>query len=142
MKYTDEQIKKALKLCQTVECTKECPLYEADCISADALEKHALDLINRQEAEIERLKAENEQLGNDVDRKLKYIYELEAKIENHKDECLTIYARGLYEGETEAIKELMFNLKGDISAYSNAGHDLDVYAWLQNYAKEMVGESK
>jgi hypothetical protein len=35
----------------------------------------------------------------------------------------------------------MFNLNGDISAYSNAGHDLDVYAWLQNYAEKTVGEN-
>lgn len=53
-KYTDEQVKKALMQCKAEYSCKGCP-YEAieDCFvirNADTL-----DLINRQEAEIERL---------------------------------------------------------------------------------------
>lgn len=44
--------------------------------------------------------------------------------------------------KAEAIKELMFNLDNEISTYSSAGKDLNVYAWLKNYAKEMVGETE
>lgn len=42
--------------------------------------------------------------------------------------------------KAEAIKELMFNLDNEISTYSSAGKDLNVYAWLKNYAKEKIGE--
>ena len=42
--------------------------------------------------------------------------------------------------KAEAIKELMFNLDNEISTYSSAGKDLNVYAWLKNYAKVKVGE--
>ena len=56
---TDNEIKKALECCSEHDylCPKGCPLdseeRDADC---KALTKHALDLINRQQAEIERLK--------------------------------------------------------------------------------------
>ena len=55
-KYTDEDIIKALECCadsKNYQCNK-CPLY-ADCEKASIAE-NALDLINRQKAEIERLK--------------------------------------------------------------------------------------
>lgn len=101
-KYTDEQIKQAL-----AEMSDEYTENFSSCV---------LDLIKRQEAEIEALRP----FGTQV--------EVSKKIEK--------------EIKSEAIKELMFNLNGDISAYSNAGHDLDVYAWLQNYAKKWVGEGE
>ena len=46
------------------------------------------NLINHQQAEIERLEALSERLGNDIDLKLKYIYELgeKAKPPNPKPE--------------------------------------------------------
>ena len=54
-KFTDEEIKKALECCRTLdaEACKECPA-ESDCLHID-LNELALDLINRQQAEIERL---------------------------------------------------------------------------------------
>ena len=59
---TDNEIIKALECCRDCKC-KECPCYkniegEMRCIEID--EEEILDLINRQKAEIEKLKAENE----------------------------------------------------------------------------------
>lgn len=58
---TDKEIIKALECCQNEECVcKECPLHyrrSADCV--DYLTRNALNLINRQQAEIERLQSRN-----------------------------------------------------------------------------------
>lgn len=54
---TDNEIIKALERCSTTmagEC-KECPLYKQVDNCTSKLTKDALDLINRQKAEIERL---------------------------------------------------------------------------------------
>ena len=59
--------------------------------------KDALDLINRQKAEIERLTDLSDQLGNDVDIKLNYIYDLEEKIETAKSESIKEFAERLKE---------------------------------------------
>ena len=64
-KFTDEEIKKALECC-THSCAacKECP-YTDEKWCVHELTKDALDLINRQQAEIERLKDHNKQLRYD-----------------------------------------------------------------------------
>ena len=62
---TDEQIIKALKCCVKTEfisdCAK-CEMFAFDC--KDILIENALDLINRQKAEIEELKTEIERMEN------------------------------------------------------------------------------
>lgn len=61
MKLTDEQVKYALECCTqgVYDCKKECPLRDNGCSlklkCRFGLCKDALDLINRQKAEIERL---------------------------------------------------------------------------------------
>ena len=61
---TDEQIIKALECCigQEGNCD-ECPQHSRDCV--DDLLKTALDLINRQKAEIERVTAERDKAVKD-----------------------------------------------------------------------------
>lgn len=62
-KPTDKDIIRALECCNVETDCKRCPLYKehsANCI--DIACKNALDLITRQQAEIERLKAYNENL--------------------------------------------------------------------------------
>lgn len=61
---TDNEIIKALKCCSETtgsECS-ECPLLNVECSAYD-LYKLALDLINRQKAEIERLHIEGLQIN-------------------------------------------------------------------------------
>ncbi len=63
---TDNEIIKALKVCHITCGCSECPYEKApdDCV--ETLKRDALDLINRQKAEIERLHAEIERLHKEV----------------------------------------------------------------------------
>ena len=116
---TDNEIIKALECCKNSlsekDACRDCPLYEEEevtCITI--LSKNALDLINRQKAEIDilirkkdslrdeiaELQAENErledlsdQLGDDVDIKLNYIYDLKEKLTKAKAEAIKEFAK-------------------------------------------------
>ena len=57
----DEQIVNALECCATAYDCPDCP-FECDCGSMQNLKTATVDLINRQKAEIERLKRQNERL--------------------------------------------------------------------------------
>ena len=57
----DNEIIKALKCCGNDECSK-CPLQDGVCSEKDIM-KQALDLINRQKAEAERLNKKVEELS-------------------------------------------------------------------------------
>lgn len=63
-KMTDKEIVKALKLCANGLCNKNCPAWnletESEC--QDYMNKLVLNLINRQKAEIERLKKSNKNI--------------------------------------------------------------------------------
>ena len=126
---TEAEIIKALECCSSspAKCG-DCPCLQlCDCL---AVEKDALDLINRQKAEIERRK-------NNLFCKV--VIDEEA-MRNIVKEKAAEFELDIASIKTEAIKELMFNLDEEISTYSSAGHDLNVYAWLKNYAKVKVGE--
>lgn len=58
-KMTDEQIIKAFTLCKNIRycCDENCPFFAEDCYR-EKTAKYALDLIERQRAEIEQLKEE------------------------------------------------------------------------------------
>jgi hypothetical protein len=94
---TDNEIIKALECCSDWENSNscnECPFYEElDCATTDRLDKYALDLINRQKAEIENLnkalsgtialnheerkvlKAEIERLNNELKITREYLHD-------------------------------------------------------------------
>ena len=57
---TDKEVIKALECCSNAEPCENCP-YQKQCDETD-LAEIALDLINRKQAEIERLKIENQSL--------------------------------------------------------------------------------
>lgn len=124
---TDNEIIKALECCKNGRCDDRCPFYgiKEDC--EVELPEEALDLINRQQAEIERLKEQNVRLNKECDH---YIH-------------FTEYAK------SEAIKEFAEKLKD--SLMHNYRHFLTVdtngFAWLttdavdthiDNLVKEML----
>ena len=122
LKYTDEQIKKALECCKRGELNdcEDCPCFEdggastTECIGN--LLSNALDLINRQEAEIERLKKNN-----------KTIMQTIADI------------------HTEAIKEFAERLGETVTYYEDECNAFVPFVDcrdIDNLVKEMVGESK
>lgn len=68
-KPTDNEIKKALE-CRVKGKCPECPYFHSfPCDKCKKLDKDALDLINRLQAENERLKEQNERLKKEVYRK-------------------------------------------------------------------------
>ena len=92
-----EDVMRALEHCanyksQEVSCIG-CPLY-GKC-DVNILEGLALALLREKDAEIERLKAEvnrldalSDEMGGDIDCKLKYIYELEDKLKAEKADVM------------------------------------------------------
>lgn len=128
---TDNEIVKAFECCaDEMGCKKGCPCFDpkakGSCckISKIGIEKTALDLINRQKAEIEKLKKENDEL--DVANVL-----------------LTVH---LQNAKAEAIKEFVSELIKK-AGYESYGHgrtvvrryliDVDCF---ENIVKEKVGD--
>ena len=152
MSKTEEQIIQALETCQTDKACTSCPYYaptNMKCISQ--LASDASSLIKRQKAELEMLKKRIQHLlqSNFIasfDEKApdgsykRNIVEADScvKTENEVREIAkaTILPM-IKQTRTEAIKEfaeeLIINLDGDIGAYANAGHGLNVYEWLVSY---------
>ena len=121
-KYTDEQIKKALIQCETEYSCKGCP-YEAieDCLTIRNAD--TLDLINRQEAEIERL--------NDVVQRLQY----------HSRNLCILEKMQINRIKSNSIIEFVSRLKNIVvSKYEYT--DIRVFEEIDNLVNEMVGESK
>lgn len=130
-KYPDEEIIKALEYCNADrnECDK-CVL-QRECESNpfySAIAEQALDLINRQKAEIERLRA---------------------KVKTRTQEKLAldgIYKQKLKTVEYEACYEAYKEFAERIRACCDLNDDLPTDAWLSVIAdidcvlKEMVGE--
>lgn len=132
-KFTDEEITKALQCCSEpcAECD-ECPLYciGANCSSFE-LQRYALDLINRQKVEVERLKSKNEILSRNADN----------AFQEGLNEC-----RELFEPEikSEAYKELVEKLENEINCRTTLSREQDknVIHIMHNLLKEMVGEEE
>ena len=113
---TDNEIIKALECCSVhpMKC-KKCP-YEGNECCTNAHRKDALDLINRQKAEIERLKGYNENLqtanvalSNEIlDIKAEAIKEFAERLAE-KYACLYGYRDGLLEGEIDDLVKEMEN---------------------------------
>lgn len=77
---TDDEIMKALELCanRTIHSCKSCPCNSSGCACNEKLNGGALNLINRQNAEIDRLK-------NELHGKVDYIHEQREVIDDLKD---------------------------------------------------------
>ena len=126
---TDNDIKKALECCITNDCAK-CKAYDetngeiVDCLHAIC--RNALDLINRQQAEIERLESKVKKLGKEQ-------YDLCSQIVNLKDDVK--YSK------SEAIKEFAERLKNATLPVTLGGkykYDVITKEGIDNLVKEMT----
>ena len=127
---TDNEIIKALECCNQEDMCDKCP-YDFACYDEDyksILAKDALDLINRQKAEIERLKEENKKQKmvleniNDTIHPLPFVTDFDVAIKTAK---------------SEAIKEFVSALKGKVvSEYEYV--DIRVFKEIDALAKEMT----
>ena len=124
---TDNDIIKALE-CHAdpdVATCEECPMLNIrDC--AYKVSKNALDLINRQKAEIERL-------SKLALERHTHIYNLNSEIEKLRK---TRYS----DAKAEAIKEFAERLKYKFPDGLGAFNSFDVMEIVDDLAKEMVGD--
>ena len=156
---SDNEIIKALEICATGSCAG-CPANKRNANCLTSLTENALDLINRQ-------KAERNRLNNELHGKVEYIHEqrdvidekkseierLRAKVEKRTNEKLELgmfYTQKLKATKSEAIKEFAERLKDKsqaetyydnrlekpIKTYRITDDDID------NLVKEMVGEQE
>ena len=143
---TDKEIIKALEICtfnnrSCGDCLYK-PETEDEAICMDRLLKDALDLINRQQAEIERLKKCNEEWRQELiqDRK-----EYFANVKKYRDAIAEKNEKMFLEAEAqirpEAIKEFAEKLEHKLADNG----DMTMAMWLSvvtdmhDLVKEMVG---
>lgn len=93
----------------------------------------ALSLITRQKEEIERLETLNERLGDDIDLKLKYIYELEEKLKIAKSEARREFA--------ERLKEKAYIESNETRTGIILWHSCVTVNQINNLLEEMESES-
>lgn len=119
IKMNDNDIIKALECCLDNDILdtncKECPLKKQNPECMDIMMKAILDLINRQKAEIERLKKENNQFAD--------IGKMYSEI------------------KSEAIKEFAVRLKEELQTGA-AIMRISVIQIINSLSEEMVGEGK
>lgn len=142
-KPTDGEIIKALQCCISTTTSKACvgcPFNKQKLCDKDqwALERYALDLTNRQKAEIEKLKSKNEILSYNADNafqeglnECRELFEPEIKSEAYKE-----FAERLKMSIKANVVETLCN---DVKGVYNAEYVLDD---IDNLLKEMVGEKE
>lgn len=134
---TDNEIIKLLKCCKKSQCSK-C-YYSKECDGYTQV-NYALDLITRQQAEIERLKSTN-------DEKFSQWNMLAEKTKQHYADLYN-EAKDIF--KSEAVKEFADGLKNKIKTecnpYGKPTFDYDtslaIMRYIDNLVKEMVGEKE
>ena len=108
-KFTDEEIIKAL------ECCKDCCCKQCD---EEPNFQEAIDLINRQKAEIERLE----------------------KVLNGRDQLVNALNKCYKQAKSEAVKEFAEKLKNEINIRTTYSREQDknVMRMIDNLVKEMT----
>lgn len=141
---TDTEIKKALECCISAENCCEC-VYTKMC-DGTTIHQFALDLINRQQAEIESI-TEKFNCQQTVYADLsKIIKDKNAEIERLKNECFCIanerdaIADCLNTAAAEAIKEFAERLKKQ--SFTALYHKMVLSNDIDNLVKEMVGDAE
>lgn len=128
---TDNDIIKAIEFCSAdkiVYC-EDCPFNEK-CLNDENLFKPALDLINRQKTEIDRLEKLNADLVELADRRKKSAF--------HSLREIIALRKSLQTAKADAIKEFADRLKTEIF---NTEYHVDRFyrRSIDKIAKEMVG---
>ena len=119
---TDKEVIKALELCANLEECKDCPMANMQKYDTDTCEHqimlYALDLINRQKAEIERLNKEVDRLS----------------------QCVMYHDGYIVDAIKEFAERLKEKSKQGKGYLGNVYHSVNV-AEIDNLLKEMVGDN-
>lgn len=143
----DEEIIKALECCistTTAEACVRCPFNKQKLCDKDqwALEKYALDLINRQKAEIERLKSANDEKFRQWDMLAEKSKQHYADLYNEAKDILKA------ESYKEFAERIKMSIKENVDEAwhrddGNGIYDAEyVLDDIDNLLKEMVGEEE
>lgn len=129
---TDEQIIKAVECCDCSKWCEDCPLKDND-YCKDILSHQAVDLINRQKAEIEELKSQMEFLTGYNDILINADKALTGAIEICKSEAIKEFA--------ERLKEIIYTHENRVDVegivlLTRIDNSID------NLVKEMTEEEK
>ena len=138
---SDNEIKKALECCSEPAgkcCCEVCPLHHREDSCTTALIKMAVELVNRQQAEIERLernfkaaKVDAKLKKQEIERFVVKQYALKAVIKR--------YEKDLKKAKSEAIKEFAERLKEQIYIKKDKGL---YFEKIDNLVKEMTEVSE
>lgn len=122
---TDNEIIKALKCCKSaVASCEECPMYvEGVVCHGYELNEKALDLITRQQVEIERLNIENMLTMSERNAFRASFYEVSKQLKIAKSKAVKEFAERLKEKKRELDRFILYD------------EDID------NLVKEMVGDT-
>lgn len=125
---TDNEIIKALEICRNENgICSDCP-YSDDYTNCNTrIAKDVLDIINRQKAEVERLREETAELIDD-----RYATQLLCHLIKKEDDTRNV--------RSDAIKEFAERLKGHAEPQYPWLYTVDV-DFIDNLVKEMVGEN-
>ena len=124
-KITDNEIVKALECCGRESCFG-C-LYRGKCHQGNPMITDALDLINRQKSEIERLESANDEKFRQWDMLAEKTKQHYADLYNEAKDIL----------KSEAVKEFARRLKCGVPQETGVIRCSDI----DNLLKEMVGEN-
>ena len=143
---TDNEIIKALKCCGDPDSIcAECPIKD-DCGCNEHLANYALDIIKRQQAEIENLKVETQSLRGAANSLKMHYEKAQSEIDSLKifrgyaEKRASDYRamRDKYlNAKSEAVKEFAMKLKCGVPQETGVIRCSDI----DNLVKEMVGEN-
>ena len=120
-KFTDEDVIKALEHCTsstTSEACNGCPFNQSNICEqmSNGLEIYALDLINRQRAELKALKMDNDQLQSDIVNATMNLESVQHKLDEARAEIEQLngnlkFVRGTVERQKAEIERLHSEVK-------------------------------
>ena len=128
---TDNEIKKALEICSNDGGCCDCP-YVSNIACIGIISKNALDLINRQQAEIERL---NDCVNSEDEIRAIMKSQMAPMVKEIVNEQIDV---AMKVARAEAIKDFAERLKKDFG-HGVLGMD-SVSAIIDNLVQEMVGD--
>ena len=145
-KLTDEEIKSALEQCASDDegCFR-CVLQDMHCANCICrLQAESLNLINRQKAEIEKLKSKYGKLCEYAEKKELELAEINADISWFREAKISRLAPAIKEIKAEAYKEFAEKLKVAAISCSIGGRYYKIFTIrdIDNFLKEMVGEDE
>ena len=140
---TDKEIIKAMECCKKDDCDN-CPNDFGNCYAN--LSGYSLDIINRQQAEIERLRKEVNLVSIQFQDAQERYEEVQTEIEQWKEEankyqklwCIAI--DDIETAKSEIYKEFAEHLKERWSNNYYDSPDVDFDEFIDNLLKEMEGE--